>query len=422
MRRGIAVLFLLALAATAAADTPKEKASIVSIELGKGVQPFVREKASAQVQQGLIAAGYEVVPPDTKDKTTAQVTVNITRKLDSTIIVMKMTDPATGDAIADIHEVCDLCGQDELEERIGVAASALRAKAAAERNKRLQAAQASAPQPPAPPAEKVVAGPGPLHVAVVPGIAVNMDTARVDALSQDLAEALNSELDVVATGGLEVRRQLPADGLPADCVTNPTCTNNVAHRTGASQLLFVVMVDTGAGGSIQIDTTWIDAATGKSASRPALDLTSTSEAKAKFASSATVLLPDAPVRKKPANGGGGIGVNTKMTDAEPRHLSTAAKVTAGVAVAGLGVGIALGITTRSRYNKCDGDPVNCTSSDKDSIRKFGLGADAGFVIATGCAIATIVMYATYAKESRLIVAPGPTSDGNGAALTAIGRF
>lgn len=270
--------------------------------------------------------------------------------------------------------------------------------------------------------EKVVAGPGPIHVAVVPGIAVNMDTARVDALSQDLAEALNSELDVVASGGLEVRRQLPADGLPADCVTNPACTNNVAHRTGASQLLFVVMVDTGSGGSIQIDTTWIDATTGKSASRPALDLTSTSEAKTKFASSAKILLPDAPVRPKPANGGGGLGVNTKMSDAEPRHLTTAAKITAGVAVVGLGAGIAFGLTTRSRYNKCDGDPVNCTSSDKDSIRKLGLSADAGFLVATGCAIATVVMYATSAKESRLIVAPGPTADGNGAALTAIGRF
>src|SRR5512139_538493 len=94
-----------------------------------------------------------------------------------------------------------------------------------------------------------------LHVAVVPGIAVNLDTARVDALSQDLAEALSTELDVVAMGGLEVRRQLPPEGLPADCVTTPACTADVARRTGASQLLFVVMVDSGSGGTIQIDTT-----------------------------------------------------------------------------------------------------------------------------------------------------------------------
>jgi hypothetical protein len=261
-----------------------------------------------------------------------------------------------------------------------------------------------------------------LHVAVVPGIAVNMDTARVDALSQDLAEALNAELEVIATGGLEVRRRLPADGLPADCVTTPACTVDVARRTGATQLLFVVMVDTGSGGSIQIDATWIDGDTGQTVSRPAIDLASASDAKSKFASSATVLLPDAPVRKKATNGEGGIGVNTKMTEAEPRHLTTPAKITAAIAGVGLGVGIAAGLSTRSRYNKCDSDPVNCTAGEKDSIRRMGFLADAGFVVAIGCAITTGVLYATSARESRLVVAPSPTTDGSGATLTAFGSF
>jgi hypothetical protein len=269
---------------------------------------------------------------------------------------------------------------------------------------------------------QTTAEPPPIKVAVVPGIAVNMDTARVDALSQDLAEALNAELVVEATGGLEVRRKLPADGLPADCVTNPSCTSDVAQRTGAQQLLFVVMVDTGSGGSIQIDTTWIDAAGGRNASRPAIDLTSTSEAKTKFASSASLLLPDAPVRKKPTNGGGGIGVNTKMTDAEPRHLTTPAKITAAVGVVGLGVGIAAGLSTRSRYNSCEADAAHCSESEKSGIRHMGFLADAGFVVAIGCAITSGVLYATSAKESRLVVAPSPTPDGSGATLMAVGRF
>ena len=151
-------------------------------------------------------------------------------------------------------------------------------------------------------------------------------------------------------------------------------------------------------------------------------MTSASDAKSKFASSATVLLPDAAVRKKPTNGDGGIGVNTKMTDAEPRHLTTPAKITAAVAVVGLGVGIAAGLSTRSRYNKCDDDPASCTSGDKDSIRHMGLLADAGFVVALGCAVTTGVLYATSAKESRLVVAPSPAADGSGATLTAFGRF
>ena len=49
--------------------------------------------------------------------------------------------------------------------------------------------------------------------------------------SQDLAEALTAELDVDAVGGLEVRRQLPADGVPPDCVTTPACTPTSPKRT-----------------------------------------------------------------------------------------------------------------------------------------------------------------------------------------------
>ncbi|HSD89553.1 MAG TPA: hypothetical protein VLB44_18610 [Kofleriaceae bacterium] len=260
-----------------------------------------------------------------------------------------------------------------------------------------------------------------IHVAVVPGIAVNLDTARVDALSQDLAEALDAELDVVAVGGLEVRRQLPAEGLPADCVTTPACTADVARRTGASQLLFVVMVDSGSGGSIQVDTTWIDAASGRSASRPAIDLTSTADAKAKFASSARQLLPDAPVRAKPTSGGNGLGVQPTMTEAEPRHLTTPAKITAAVSLAGLGTGIALGLATRSKYHTCENDAGNCTQDQKDTIRALGLGADVGFIVAVGGAIATGVLYATSAKEPQLVIAPSTTPSG-GAALTVVGRF
>src|SRR3954452_8232016 len=95
----------------------------------------------------------------------------------------------------------------------------------------------------------LVVGPALAHadrikVAVVPGIAVNLDAARVDALSQDLANALQSELDVDAIGGVEVRRKLPEAGLAPDCVANQTCIADVARRLEATQLLFVVMIDT----------------------------------------------------------------------------------------------------------------------------------------------------------------------------------
>jgi hypothetical protein len=96
----------------------------------------------------------------------------------------------------------------------------------------------------------------PTKIAVVPGIAVNLDAARVDALSQDLADALNAELIVDATGGLAVRRDLPADGVAPDCVTTPSCVADVAKRPGASQLLFVVMVDSGSGNRSRRQHVW----------------------------------------------------------------------------------------------------------------------------------------------------------------------
>ncbi len=256
-----------------------------------------------------------------------------------------------------------------------------------------------------------------LRVAIVPGIAVNLDTARVDALSQDLAEALMVDLDIEAVGGLEVRRQLPPDGVPPDCVTTPACTADVARRTGAQQLLFVVMVDSGAGGSVQVDTTWVDPAANKSASRPAIDLTSASEARTKFTASARQLLPDAPLRSKPVTNTG-TGVPT-MTEGVPRHFTTPAKVTAAVAVVGLGAGIAFGLQTRSKFNACDSNPSTCTDSKRDSIRTFGILADAGFIVAAGAAIATVALYVTSKEEPRVIVSPTPEG---GAAVTAFGRF
>lgn len=266
-------------------------------------------------------------------------------------------------------------------------------------------------------AEQVVPPPK-LRVAIVPGIAVNLDAARVDALSQDLADAVAAELDVTALGGLEVRRRLPADGVPPDCVATPACVADVAARLDAEQLLFVVMVDTGAGGAIQIDSTWVEPASGKSASRPAIDLASVADAKARFTVMAPQLFPDAPVRPKPKAAPEFLGT---MTEAVPRHFTLGAKLAGGVAVAGLGVGIGFGLRARSRYHACEDAPGTCSTDRHDTIRTSALVADLGYFVAIGGAVASAVMFATSGREARLVVGPPP--DGNpGAAVTALGRF
>jgi hypothetical protein len=255
-----------------------------------------------------------------------------------------------------------------------------------------------------------------LKVAVVPGIAVNLDTARVDTLSQELAEALRTVLDVDAIGGLEARRRLPVTGLPPDCVAIQACIDDVATRLEAQQLLFVVMVGTGTGGAIQVDTTWVDVAGKQTASRPAIDIATIATAKAQFGDAAQQLLPDAPVRPKPA--GAGLG---RMSDEIPRHLALPSYITAGVTVAGLGLGVSLGIVARNKYNDCEtsaGRGAECSSTRKDAIRTTALLADAGWLIAIGGSIATGVLYATSGESSHLVVEPTP----GGVAVTASGTF
>jgi hypothetical protein len=261
-----------------------------------------------------------------------------------------------------------------------------------------------------------------INVAVVPSIAVNVDAARVDALSQDLAEGLAAELEVDAIGGLEVRRQLPPDGLPPDCATNAACAKDVAKRTGASQLLFVVMVDSGAGGAVQVDTTWVEPATGKTSSRPPIDLTSTidADATAKFQAAATRLLPDAPVKKHGVAGGTtNVYVQPAMIGGEPRHLTTPAYITGSVAIVGFGLGTVTGLVARSKYNDCEANAGTCTSSQKDTIRTYDHVADLGWTLAVGGAIATVVLYATSGVAPHLEVAPMTTG---GAAVTYVGSF
>src|SRR3954454_6852152 len=109
-------------------------------------------------------------------------------------------------------------------------------------------------------------------VAVVPGIVVNLAPARVDALTQELAEALQAELEVEAIGGVDVRRRLPPAGLATDCVASEPCIADVARRLDAEQLLFVVMIDTGSSGAIQIDSTWVDPVAPRNGSRPEINI------------------------------------------------------------------------------------------------------------------------------------------------------
>ncbi|MGE0869316.1 MAG: hypothetical protein AB7P03_12175 [Kofleriaceae bacterium] len=253
------------------------------------------------------------------------------------------------------------------------------------------------------------------RVGVITPIAVNIEASRVDSLSQDLVDALVAELDIDAVGGIEARRQLPPEGVPADCLVIPSCVAEVARRLSATQLLFLAMVDTGEGGAIQVDSTWVDVESGKSMARPAIAIAGTNEAKARFTAVARQLLPDAAPRVRATGPAAPAG---KVVPGVPRHLTLAAKLTAGGAVVGLGLGIGFGLKTRSAYEDCEALRDACSNGKRQSIRTSGLIADLSFVAATGFAIATVVLFYTSSREASLLVTP----EQGGAAVTAVGRF
>ena len=260
-------------------------------------------------------------------------------------------------------------------------------------------------------------------VAVVLSVAVNIDPTRVDALTQDLAAALASELDVEAIGGLDARRMLPTEGLPPDCMTSLKCAADVGRRTGATQLLFLVIVASGTTGSIRVETTWIEPSSGHRATRGAIELKSTAlgEARTKFAKAAHALLPDAPLR-------GALPVAAVLAVApitppitppitDHRRIETPVLIVGGVAVIALGAAIVTSVETVSHFRACDRDPT-CTDDDsrRGSIRTLGYAADMTTAIAAGAAIATVFLYV----RSRTNVVIVPTAEG--AAISMSGRF
>lgn len=183
-------LAVVLVAGSAIADPPKtERAALVALELGPKVPAYVRGKATTQIEEGLAAAGYHVLPfaqvapklsadltacragPCVKDVgaavgVDALVFAKITSQDENTVITLRLLDAATTEQIAEVRELCELCGEAELDEHLGVAASALRMRATEARERRARD-EAARPKPPPLPPPAVE----PEH-SVVPGVVV----------------------------------------------------------------------------------------------------------------------------------------------------------------------------------------------------------------------------------------------------------
>jgi hypothetical protein len=182
------VVFALVVLASTAAAGPRARVALVGLDVSATEPAYLAAKLTLQIEQGLSAAGYEVVPrttvtarlngtlatcredPCLRDAGRALdveviVVASITMRGESTVIAMRLHDARTGLLLAELGDVCDLCGEAELVERVGIEASALRARAE----------RAHAPSPnPSPNAQvprTVVVGDG---GSIVPGLAVSI--------------------------------------------------------------------------------------------------------------------------------------------------------------------------------------------------------------------------------------------------------
>lgn len=212
------------------------------------------------------------------------------------------------------------------------------------------------------------------RVGVVVSVQVNLNKSEVQKISQAMGRALRQRLVVDVVAGPEAIRRLPADGVSESCVVDEACIKDAAQRLTADELLFLVAVR--VGNRIQVDSTWVDPANGRSASRPKVVMVKLDEAEARFADSASLILPDAAVRPTQQTGDGpdlaGGEANAVVIRTTPRRMTIPAWVTGGLAVAAAGTSVGFFIVTRNDYNELEDQCArenNCDSTTWDPLKK-----------------------------------------------------
>jgi hypothetical protein len=240
------------------------------------------------------------------------------------------------------------------------------------------------------------------RVGVVVSVQVNLNKSEVQKISQALGRALRQRLVVDVVAGPEAIRRLPADGVSESCVVDESCIKDAAQRLSADELLFLVAVR--VGNRIQVDSTWVDPANGRSASRPKVVMVKLDEAEERFADAASLILPDAAVRPTQQVSEGadlGGGASAVVIRTTPRRMTIPAWVTGGLAVAAAGTSVGFFIVTRNDYGQLEeqcGRERNCDSPTwdplKDKIDRNAITADILAGAAVVSAAATFVLWWT----------------------------
>jgi hypothetical protein len=230
------------------------------------------------------------------------------------------------------------------------------------------------------------------RVGVVVGIHVNLQPDEADAVAAELGTALRTALPVDVIAGAEATRRLPAEGISQSCVAELECRLEVGRRLDADELLILVMVR--MGDAIQIDATWADISSGKTASRPAIELAPGSDHAAVFANNAALLLPHVKEARGPDKPQI-VVVTTPTTPTGGRHMTTGAWVASGVGLAALTGATVLGLSAKRAFDDLDTmgcRDMPCPKSDIDSLGRRALAADVLFGVTAAAAATAVVLY------------------------------
>jgi hypothetical protein len=149
MRHVIRWAVVLALIEGVVWAQPHERVALTALDLAADAPPYLRARVTMQIEEGLAATGYDVKStPQLPDNLArcrssdcmrevgralavqAILVAAITPRGESSVIALRLFDAETGRQLAELSEVCELCGESELIEQLGIATSAVRARAA----------------------------------------------------------------------------------------------------------------------------------------------------------------------------------------------------------------------------------------------------------------------------------------------------
>lgn len=230
------------------------------------------------------------------------------------------------------------------------------------------------------------------RVGVVVTTRVNVSEDQARDLAGALGDAVHDRLNVDVIAGADAERRLPPEGVPARCVVDLACRQDLGRRLDADELLLLVVI--GAGETLQIDATWSDVGTGEVKSRPSIEIGPDAGVHTRLTRAVPELLPHLVSHaSEPRDDARVVLV---VPQAPPgRRVTPATLAAAGVGAGALIGSVVFSLSSRRKFDTLERDGCRrtpCRDEDIDSLFRDTVIADALFGVAVVAAGAAVWFY------------------------------